>query len=148
MSIPARRHRASGLPELSEWFEAFPPLLGWRPWPEAQVMRLEEYVEDGRYVVRAELPGVDPAKDVEITVQDGILTIAAERGEQTKAKNRSEFRYGSFARGVRLPEGVREDTIAASYTDGILTVSAEVGEVKQAARRIPVGRADEAADNA
>lgn len=146
MSIPVRRHASSVLPELSEWFETFPPLLGWRPWTETQTMRLEEYVEDDRYVVRAELPGIDPDRNLEITVHDGVLTIAAERTEQTRDKNHSEFRYGSFTRSVRLPEVVREDTIGARYADGILTLTAELGEVKQAARRIPVGRDADTAD--
>ena len=48
-------------------------------------------MEDGRYVVRAEIPGIDPAKDVDITVRDGRMTIKAERTEKKQAKGRSEF---------------------------------------------------------
>ena len=44
-------------------------------------IRLEEEITDGHYVVRAELPGIDPAKDVVITVCDNRLTIKAERSE-------------------------------------------------------------------
>ena len=54
-------------------------------------------------MIRAELPGIDPAKDVDITVTDGQLTIKAERSEKKESKGRSEFSYGSFMRSVTLP---------------------------------------------
>ena len=60
-------------------------------------------------VVRAELPGVDPEKDIDVTVEDGVLTISAERRESTEKKEdtsyRSEFRYGSFVRRLPVPRG-------------------------------------------
>ena len=86
-------------------------------------MRLEDEMEDGHYVVRAEIPGIDPAKDVDITVRDGRLTIKAERSEKKETKGRSEFSYGSFVRSVSLPAGADEDGINATYDKGILTVS-------------------------
>ena len=80
-------------------------------------------MEDGHYVLRAELPGIDPDKDVDTTVRDGRLTIKAERTEKKETKGRSEFSYGSFARSVTLPAGADEDDIKATYDKGILTVS-------------------------
>ena len=71
-----------------------------------QVFRLEESIRDDRYVIRAELPGLDPGNDIEVTVDGRILTIRAERRQQDKGPYRSEFRYGSLARAVRLPAGV------------------------------------------
>ncbi|WP_240677869.1 Hsp20/alpha crystallin family protein [Actinacidiphila soli] len=50
-----------------------------------------------------------------------MLTLRAERSEETEGKHRSEFRYGSFARSVRLPAGARGDQANADYKDGILT---------------------------
>lgn len=89
-------------------------------------MRLEESVEGNTLVVRAELPGVDPDKDVEVTVADGVLTISARREEKTEdhsdGSHRSEFRYGSMLRRIGLPEGVTDADITASYKDGILEV--------------------------
>jgi HSP20 family protein len=86
----------------------------------------EEGVEDDTCVIRAELPGVDPDKDVEISVADGILHLHAEREERTEEElpsgYRSEFHYGSLERSIRLPEGVTEADIKASYKDGILEV--------------------------
>jgi HSP20 family molecular chaperone IbpA len=54
-----------------------------------QVIRLEDEIQDGHYVLRAELPGIDPAKDVDITVREGQLTIKAERSERKETKGRS-----------------------------------------------------------
>ena len=70
-------------------------------------MRIEDRLEEDRYVVQAELPGVDPDKDVHIDVQNNQLMVSAERREETTEKGRSEFRYGSFRRRVSLPPGPR-----------------------------------------
>ena len=101
---------------------------GLRP---GHLIKLEDEMEDGHYVLRAELPGIDPDKDVDITVRDGRLTIKAERGERKEIKGRSEFSYGSFTRSVTLPARADEEDIKATYDKGILTVS--VGVVEQAA---------------
>lgn len=73
----------------------------------ASGIRVEQLVEGTTLVVRAELPGIDPEKDVEITLGDGFLEIKAERQEKKENKDkgsyRSEFRYGSFVR--RLTHG-------------------------------------------
>ncbi|MGW5134774.1 hypothetical protein [Streptomyces sp. NPDC004135] len=54
--------------------------------------RLPENLRDGTSVVRAGLPGVDPGKDVEITVDDGLMSLRGERAEQTTEKHRTAFR--------------------------------------------------------
>ena len=51
-------------------------------------------------MVRAELPGIDPVKDVDITYTDGVLRLAVTRTEEHKDKRRSEFRYGTFQRTI------------------------------------------------
>jgi HSP20 family protein len=108
-------------------------------------LRVEEFVDEGALVVRAELPGIDPDKDVEITVSDGVLTIRAERQERTETKEkesyRSEFRYGSFSRTVALPAGASEADVTATYNDGVLEVRVPLGEVPAPeAKKIPVTR--------
>jgi HSP20 family protein len=106
---------------------------------DAHLMRLEEYVEDDTIVVRAELPGIDPAKDVDISVSNGVLSLRAEREERSEEKRpdgyRSEFRYGRLARDIRLPEGIDESQITASYQDGVLEV--RVPAPKPAATETP-----------
>ena len=69
------------LPDLFGWIEAGLP--GAHPAPGTHGIRVEERLTDGTYVLRAELPGIDPAKDVEITVTEGVLTLRAERSEDT-----------------------------------------------------------------
>src|SRR6516162_2558331 len=137
-TLSVRRHPRSLFPELSELFAGIPSLAGMRPVLDTHVMRLEDEMKDGRYVVRAEMPGVDPEKDIEITVRDGQLTIRAERSEKKDFDGRSEFSYGSFARTVSLPAGADEDNIEATYDQGILTVSVGVSEPKPAERRVQV----------
>jgi HSP20 family protein len=87
---------------------------------------VDEYQEEGVLVVRAELPGIDPDKDVELTVTEGMLHIKAERREEEHKEGtgyvRQELHYGSFTRALPLPEGVTEGDIKASYKDGILEV--------------------------
>jgi len=106
-------------------------------------LRVEEFTEADTLVVRAELAGIDPEKDVEVTVTGGMLHIRAKRTEKTEDKSkdgfRSEFRYGTFARDVLLPEGVTADDIAASYTDGILEVRVPMPrETKPLATKVAV----------
>jgi HSP20 family protein len=85
-------------------------------------IRIEDYVEDGTYVMRAEIPGVDPDKDLEVGVEDDMLFVRGERREEQRDKEHRELHYGSFERSVRLPKGAHVDQIAATYTDGVLEV--------------------------
>jgi HSP20 family protein len=106
------------------------PLTRWEPfsfdWPDrwrrlfdfeterGGWLRVEEVHEDDTLVIRAELPGIDPDKDVEVSVTDGILHISARREERTEHKDktrRSEFRYGEFSRDITLPAGVVKDSV-------------------------------------
>ena len=122
--------------DLADWFEALPGGLPFGP--EGRFIRIEEGQEDGTYVVRAELPGIDPDEDLELTVDQGVLTMRAERSEETQNKHRSEFRYGSFTRSVTLPAGVKEEDITADYDKGVLTVKAPMREEGGTARRVEV----------
>jgi len=109
-------------------------------------IRVEEMVDGNTLVVRAELPGIDPEKDVEVTVADGVLTIRGERQEKKEHKEkdsyRSEFRYGSFIRRLPLPGGVQQTDVKASYKDGVLEVRAPLPEQGQetGASKIPIIR--------
>jgi len=136
--LPVQHRPRSILPELSELFEGFPSWTGLRPAFGSHIIRVEDDTKDGSYKVRAEIPGVDPAKDVDITVRDGVLTIKAERTETKESNGRSEFSYGSFIRSVTLPPGADEDAIKASYDKGILTVSVPVSQAEAAEKHIAV----------
>ena len=136
--LPVTRRRRSLLPDISELFTGFPAWANLAPTIDAHLIRLEDEIQDGHYVVRAELPGIDPAKDVDITVADGQLTIKASRGEKKESKGRSEFSYGSFVRSVMLPADADEDDITASYDKGILTVSVALPKAAPAEKHITV----------
>ena len=111
-------------------FEEWARMMPFRPmlfprWREAEeLIRVEELREDGTLVIRADLPGIDPDKDVELTVSDGMLHIEAERREEEKREEkgylRHELRYGSLSRSLPLPEGVTEADITATYKAGVL----------------------------
>jgi HSP20 family protein len=110
-----------------------------------QMIKVEEFTENGTFVVRAELPGIDPDKDVEVTVDDGVLHITAKRSEEEEKTERDfhrrELRYGSFTRVLSLPEGVDEASVVASYKDGILEVRLPMPATpeREPARRIAIG---------
>ena len=136
--LPVQHRPRSFFPELSEIFEGFPSWASLRPVFGNHVIRVEDEMKDGNYELRAEIPGVDPAKDVDITVRDGLLTIKAERTEKKESNGRSEFSYGSFMRSVTLPAGADQDAIKASYDKGILTVSVPVTEAQAAEKHVAV----------
>ena len=108
-------------------------------------LRVEEYREGNTLVVKAEVPGIDPEKDVEITLLGNQLNIAVRREEKSEHKDkegyRSEFRYGTFSRSVTLPGGVSQDDVQASYQDGVLEVRIPVPEEPApGSRKIPISR--------
>lgn len=133
----AHRESTSFAPDVFAWLEG--PFVASRL-VAAQAMRMEEHVANGRYVVRAELPGVDPAKDMEVSVAKGILTVRAERHEDMQSQHRSEFRYGTFSRHIPLPITADTHDIKATYHWGILEVSIGLNDAEDGAagRRIPV----------
>jgi HSP20 family protein len=77
-------------------------------------------------VVKAELPGMDP-KDIEISLNNGLLTIKGEKKQEKEEKDENyhviERSYGSFTRSVRLPREVQSDKISASYKSAVLRIT-------------------------
>jgi HSP20 family protein len=136
MSMVLRREPRSLIPDLIDWFES--PFTTLRPYL-AQAIRVEDYLEEDKYVLRAELAGLDPDKDIEVSIGAGYLTIRAERYDKAEGKQRSEFRYGTFTRTVSLPPAADEEQVTASYDAGILTVTVPLKDrEKPETKRIPV----------
>ena len=143
--------QAGAVTQRREWPEWMEPWFGeWlrlRRWfaesPES--MRVEEFTEGNDAVVRVEMPGIDPDKDVEISVTDHTLRVHAERREGTETEEkggyRSEFRYGSFTRTVSLPTGATEKDVKATYKDGILEVRVPIDKAAAESKKIPIQRA-------
>lgn len=95
-----------------------------------------------RFVVRADLPGIDK-DDVHVEVDNDVLTISGERRtEQQDERNgifRSERSYGSFYRAIPLPEGVNADQCDAKFNDGVLEISLPLPKQEErATKRIQI----------
>lgn len=90
---------------------------------------------DKEYVVTGEIPGVN-AKDLDVTLTDGILTIKGEKKQENEEKeenyHRIERRYGSFERSFRIPEKVKTKKLNATYKDGVFKLSLPKAEVVEA----------------
>jgi HSP20 family protein len=102
---------------------------GWSP-------ALDLYQNNDNVIARVELPGMRK-EDIEISLQDGMLTINGERKSQTPEGDKAERteRYvGKFRRSISLPTQVDANKVTANYRDGILTVTlpkAEEAKPKQ-----------------
>lgn len=106
------------------------------------MIRIEEQRADDALVIRAEMPGIDPERDVSVTITDHMVEIRAERRVehtgQVDGVRRSEFRYGSFSRVVPLPEDADGDDVKAAYHDGILEIRVPCRSTAAAPRRVAV----------
>jgi HSP20 family protein len=95
---------------------------------------------DKEYVITGEIPGVD-AKDLDVTLTDGILTIKGEKKQENQDKEDNyhciERHYGSFERSFRIPEKIKKDKLDATYKDGVFKLSLPKAEVVEA-RKIEV----------
>ena len=100
-------------------------------------VRVEERVEGDQRIIRAELPGVDPATDIDLTVEGGLLTLGGQRREEEHDDFHTEIRYGRFERVIALPPGTTADDVSAHYENGVLTVSMPTQRAS-ASTKIPV----------
>ena len=84
------------------------------------------YEHDGNLVLKAELPGID-AKDVDVRVENNVLTLRGERKFDSEVKreeyHRVERAYGTFSRSFTLPNVVDTDKIKAEFKEGVLRVT-------------------------
>ena len=142
--------------QLQEFDVPFLSNLTWPTWPRLDEMfrdvewrrpfKIEECHDGNVMVIRAELPGVDPDKEVQVEVVDDQLVITAQKSESHEKSSRhvhhSEFRYGSMTRSVSMPKGVDESTISATYKDGVLEVRVAMPEatVVDEGHRVPIQR--------
>ncbi len=128
-----------------EWARMMPfrPVLFPHLREAGDLIRVDEFREDGTLVIRADLPGIDPDKDVAVTVSDGVLHIDAERRTEEEREEkgyvRHEVHYGSLSRSLPLPAGVTEADITAAYRDGVLEVRVQA-PVRETGTKIAVSR--------
>jgi HSP20 family molecular chaperone IbpA len=122
-----RRTPATRMLDWVDWMEnEFGHVAGLRLPTLERSMRCEDFMDADRYVLRAEVAGMDPDKDLHVDVADGVLTISAERSEEKKDGGRSEFFYGTMRRSVTLPAGADPSAVTASYRNGILEISVPI----------------------
>ena len=102
---------------------------------------IDVVTKDGNLVIRAELPGVKQ-EDVDITLQNNVLTISGERKAEQEEERGGYFvrerRYGSFSRSLALPEGLDESKVHARYHNGVLEVTVEGAAAVQEPKRIQI----------
>ncbi len=135
-------HRGTNpIAEMLSWLDSESP-IGIRGAGLSPYVRIEDYIDDDAYVLRAEMPGIDPDRDLDISIDADVLTITGERREEKKDRHRQEFHYGSFARSVRLPRHVKDDEIKAEYADGVLTLRVPLDAPHAEPRKVPVQRTD------
>ena len=108
------------------FFERTLPEGAWMP-------EVEIFQRDNRLIVRADLPGLKK-EDVKVHVEENMLVIEGERKEESEVKReglyRSERNYGSFYRGLPLPEGVKADQVDAMFKDGVLEIAMPMEKTK------------------
>ena len=126
--IPWRPIGMGGDRDFEEFVEDFlepvgTETLGIRRWTP----RVESYHKNGSYVVKADLPGVNP-KDIHIMVEGESLILQGERKMERETRRREfsrrEVFYGAFRRSVPIPRGLRVEAIKAKYHDGVLEITA------------------------
>jgi HSP20 family protein len=122
------RQRGTGVPPMST---SSGLMTGWAP-------QIEIVQRGDRIVVRADLPGLE-REDVEVEIDEGMLTISGERRQESRDERegfiRSERSYGSFYRAIPLPDSVDTEQISATFRNGVLEVSIPVPEDQQQRRR-------------
>jgi HSP20 family protein len=103
-------------------------------WPQLEIDQHDDQIR-----VVAELPGVDE-KDVELTIEDGVLSLTGEKRSERRDENGySERSYGRFERRIALPSNIDEDKCQADFRNGVLTVTIPRVAEKARGRRIPLG---------
>jgi HSP20 family protein len=104
-------------------------------WPSMDVEESEK-----EYRVTAELPGLEE-RDVEVLLQDGLLTVRGEKKLESENRNRtySERFYGRFERQITLDRDVDETAVNATFKNGILTVTIpKSARAVERSKRIPI----------
>ncbi len=149
MAKLTRWHPITGLERwfdrMDRLFDRFFGSLDWDFWRldwqgERWMPPMEVSETDDAYLIRLEVPGIKP-EDVEVTLQDGVLTVRGKRERQDEQKGETyhlvERAYGEFVRSLQLPGDVKEDAAEATYKDGVLELRLPKSETSKT-RRIEV----------
>ena len=117
-----------------------------KPGELAWVPAVEVMERKGNYVVRAELPGLNP-NDVKLEITEDAIVIQGERKmeqEETRGDLQvTERRYGKFYRAIPLPEGAKADEARAKFENGVLEITVPLAEQRPTRLEIPIQAASE-----
>lgn len=132
-------YRFLGFPRTWEDFLRFPDRDMFHAFRNEDI-KVDEYRENGSLVIKAEAPGIDPEKDVELVVRDGRLELCIDRRKESRVEDKDyiceEMNYGHFERTLSLPSGCTEKDVKATYSNGILEVRLPMPKADN--KRIPV----------
>jgi HSP20 family protein len=116
-------------------------------WNARTSVPLDVYRQGEKFIVRVDLPGIDPAS-LDLSIERNVLTVKAERswtpaeGDEVLVTERPQ---GTFTRRLFLSEGLDADKIAASYEHGVLTVTVPVAETAKSRKiEVNLGPSDDA----
>lgn len=119
----------------------FPTAFRKEPEETAWMPAVEVYQKGGEFIVHADLPGLNK-ENVNVEIEDEILTIRGERKEEREEKKehyyRSERSYGSFYRAIPLPTGVKIENAKATFKDGVLEVTMPAPTVAKHVRHVEI----------
>jgi HSP20 family protein len=92
-----------------------------------------EYMKDGSLVIQADLPGLDPDRDIAISIAHDVLHIRAhDHGDSASVDRISDLRNGVYERDIALPPGSAEDQVSARYHNDQLEVRTPIGSIAAA----------------
>ncbi len=108
----------------------------WSPvWPQVEISETE-----AGFKVVAEVPGLEE-KDIELSLQDGVLTLKGEKMSETKGPIYSERWQGTFQRALQLGPDIDPDKVTASFKNGVLTITlAKRAEAQNPVKRIAISK--------
>jgi HSP20 family protein len=114
--------------------------------PRRWIPAMDLVETNDQYVLRADLPGLSD-EDVNVQLQDSVLTVSGERKAETDQQQEGYYRleraFGAFSRSLTLPEGVNPDGVKAHFDRGVLEITIPKPEQKKPRQvRISVSGAD------
>jgi len=131
--------------DMNRMFEGFgfPTPERFNPWTTSEAFspHMDVFERNGKFVISADLPGLDK-DDVKVEVTEDGVIIEGERKyeheEREEGVYRSERGYGQFRRQIPLPQGVKTDTATANFKNGVLEITIEAPQLAKNRRRIQI----------